>query len=68
VVRIPKSFEIRSLQPKHTCTRKHKNSIVNSRWIADKLIDMFVTQPNIPISSLMGEVKDGEGGGGAGIL
>jgi hypothetical protein len=52
------SFEILSLQPKHTCKRKHKNSIVNYRWIANKPIDKFVTHPNIHVSALLGEVKD----------
>lgn len=52
------SFEIRSFQPKHTYTRRHKSSIVNSRWIADKLIDKFVTQPTIPITAFLGEIKD----------
>jgi hypothetical protein len=32
------SFEIRSLRPKHSCTRVYKSSIVNSMWIADKLM------------------------------
>jgi len=31
---------------------------VNSIWIDDKLIDKFVTKPNIPITALLGEVKD----------
>jgi hypothetical protein len=35
------SFELRSLRPKHTCSRVYKSSIVNSRWISDKLYDKF---------------------------
>jgi len=35
------SFEVRSLKPKHSCTRVYKSSIVNSRWIANKLFDNF---------------------------
>jgi hypothetical protein len=52
------SFEIRSIQAKHTCTRKHRNSTVKSSWIADKLIDKFRAQPNMPLKAILGEVKD----------
>ncbi|XP_059435398.1 uncharacterized protein LOC132168430 [Corylus avellana] len=52
------SFEIRSIQDKHTYTRQHKNSIVKSGWIADKLIDKFRVQPNMPLKAILGEVKD----------
>jgi hypothetical protein len=52
------SFEIRSFQPKHTCRRNHKNSIVKSSWIADKLIDKFRAQPNMHVKAILGEVKD----------
>jgi hypothetical protein len=31
------SFELRSLKPKHTCSRVYKSSFVNSRWILDKV-------------------------------
>lgn len=53
-----KSSEIKSLQPKRTCKRRYKNSIVSSRWIADRPIEKFVTEPNISISALLGKVKD----------
>lgn len=52
------SFQIRSLQPKHVCGRKYKNSIVNSTWIANKLIDKFRIQPNMPLTVLQHEVKE----------
>jgi hypothetical protein len=52
------SFEIRSIQAKHTYTRKHRNSTVKSSWIADKLIDKFRTQPNMPLKAILREVKD----------
>jgi hypothetical protein len=52
------SFQIRSLQPIHVCGRKYKNSIVNSTWIADKLIDKFKIQPNMPLDVIQNEVKD----------
>jgi hypothetical protein len=43
------SFEIRSLRPKHSCTRVYKSSIVNSRWIANKLFYKFKIQSDMPI-------------------
>jgi hypothetical protein len=51
------SFEIRSLRPKHSCTRVYKSSIVNSRWIADKLYDKFKVQPDMPLRVIQDEVK-----------
>jgi hypothetical protein len=50
--------QIRSLQPKHVCGRKYKNSIVNSTWITDKLIDKFKVQPNMPMDVIQNEVKN----------
>jgi hypothetical protein len=52
------SFEIRSYQPKHKCTRRHKNTIVKSTWIANKLLEKFRAQPNMPLTAMQGEVKD----------
>jgi hypothetical protein len=52
------SFQIRLFQPKHTCIRRHRNSIVKSTWIANKLIDKFRAQTNKPIKAIFGEVKD----------
>jgi hypothetical protein len=51
------SFEIRSLRPKHSCTRVYKSSIVNSRWITDKLYDKFKIQPDMPLRVKQDEVK-----------
>jgi hypothetical protein len=51
------SFEIRSLRPTHSCTRVYKSSIVNSRWIADKLYDKFKVQPDMPLRVIQDEVK-----------
>lgn len=51
------SFELRSLRPKHTCSRVYKSSIVNSRWISDKLYDKFKIQPNMPLQVIQDEVK-----------
>lgn len=52
------SFQIRSLQSKHVCGRKYKNSIINSTWIADKLAEKFKVQPNMPLAAIQHEVKD----------
>jgi len=40
------------------CGRKYKNSIVNATWIADKLIDKFKVQPNMPLEVILDDVKD----------
>jgi len=50
-------FEVRSLRPKHSCTRAYKSSIVNSRWISDKLFDKFKIQPDMPLVVIQDEVK-----------
>jgi hypothetical protein len=52
------SFEIRSIQDKHNCTRQHRNSAVKYAWIAGKLIDKFRAQPNMLLKAILGEVKD----------
>jgi hypothetical protein len=53
-----KSFKVRSVQPRHICGRKYRNTIVNSTWIAHKLIDKFRVQPNMPLDVIQNEVKD----------
>jgi hypothetical protein len=52
------SFEIRSIQDKHICTRKYRNSTMKSAWIADKLIDKFRAQSNMLLKAILGKVKD----------
>jgi hypothetical protein len=51
------SFEVRSLRPKYSCTLVYNRSIVNSRWISDKLFDKFKIQPNMPLEVIQDEVK-----------
>lgn len=51
------SFELRSLRCKHTCSRVYKSSIVNSRWISDKLYDKFKIQPDMPLQVIQDKVK-----------
>jgi hypothetical protein len=52
------SFQVRSVQSKHICGRKYQNTIVNSTWIAHKLIDKFRVQPNMPLDVIQNEVND----------
>jgi len=51
------SFELRSVRPKHTCSRVYKSSIVNSRWISNKLYDKFKIQPDMLLQVIQDEVK-----------
>jgi hypothetical protein len=52
------SFQVRSIQPRHICGRKYRNTIVNSTWIAHKLLEKFRVQPNMPLDVIQHEVKD----------
>jgi len=52
------SFEVRSVQSVHKCRRKHSNSILKSSWIADKLIEKFRAQPNMPVKAMVETVKE----------
>ena len=52
------SFEIRSLNLKHPCAKVYKNSIVNYKWIADKLFPKFKIQPDMPLAVILDEVKE----------
>ncbi|XP_059446531.1 uncharacterized protein LOC132178091 [Corylus avellana] len=52
------SFQVRSVQSKHICGRKYRNTIVNSSWIAHKLIEKFRVQLNMPLDVIQHEVKE----------
>jgi hypothetical protein len=53
------SFQVKSIQLKQICGRKYRNTIVNSTWIAHKLLDKFRVQPNMPLDVVIqNEVKD----------
>ncbi|XP_062170546.1 uncharacterized protein LOC133876254 [Alnus glutinosa] len=52
------TFQIISLQGRHVCGRQFRNSIVNSTWIADKLIDKFRVQPDMPLHMIQNEVQE----------
>ncbi|XP_059454848.1 uncharacterized protein LOC132185016 [Corylus avellana] len=52
------SFQVRFVHSKHSCGRKYRNTIVNSTWITNKLIDKFRVQPNMPLEVIQNEVKD----------
>jgi hypothetical protein len=51
------TFLLVSLYPKHSCTRRYKNHMINSAWIAEWCMESFRNQPNLPIDVLMKEVK-----------
>jgi hypothetical protein len=51
------TFLLKSLNPNHRCTRCYKSSIVNSRWIVDRMVHKFKTQPNYPLAALCEDVK-----------
>jgi hypothetical protein len=40
------------------CGRQFRNSIVNSAWIADKLLDKFRVQLDMPLNVIQNEAKD----------
>jgi hypothetical protein len=40
------------------CGRQFRNSIVNSTWIVDKLIDKFRVQLDMPLDVIQNEVKE----------
>jgi hypothetical protein len=52
------SFHVRSMQLRHICGRKYRNTIVNSTWIARKLLDKFRVQLNMPLDVIQNEVND----------
>jgi hypothetical protein len=51
------TFLLKSLNPNHWCTRCYKSSIVNYRWIADRMVHKFKTQPNYQLAALCEDVK-----------
>jgi hypothetical protein len=51
------TFLLKSLNPNHRCTKCYKSSIVNSRWIADRMVHKFKTRPNYPLAALCEDVK-----------
>jgi len=51
------AFLVKSLNPNHQCTRCYKSLIVNSRWITDRMVHKFKTQPNYQIAALYEDVK-----------
>jgi hypothetical protein len=57
-IRDEESFQVRSMQARHICGRKYRNTIVNSTWIAQKLFDKFRVQLNMPLDAIQHEVND----------
>ncbi|XP_035546580.1 uncharacterized protein LOC118348629 [Juglans regia] len=56
-IRGQQTFQIKSMNPRHDCSRSYKNLIVTSSWIADKMMPLFISQPNVPIKALVDEIK-----------
>lgn len=52
------TFQIRSIQSRHVYDMQFRNSIVNSTWIANKLIDKFRVQPDMPLDVIQNKVKE----------
>jgi len=46
------SFQLRQFYSGRTCIRTTKNSDANSKWIAQKLESLIMTDPNISYSSM----------------
>jgi hypothetical protein len=52
------TFMVKSLNPTHNCIRKYKSSIVTSKWIADRMVNKFMAQPNYQLKTLCKDVKN----------
>jgi len=48
---------LKSLNPTHQSTRCYKSSIETSRWIADRMVHKFKTQPNYQLAVLYDDIK-----------
>ena len=52
------TFQIKTLNPTHTCTRANKNSACTSRWISKRYMQKFRYDLNCPTAGLQKEIKD----------
>ena len=52
------TFQIKTLNPTHTCTRAYKNSACTSRWISKRYMQKFRYDLNCPTAGLQKEIKD----------
>ncbi|KAL0003830.1 hypothetical protein SO802_011391 [Lithocarpus litseifolius] len=52
------TFQIKTLNPTHTCTRAYKNSACTSRWISKRYMQKFRYDLNCATAGLQKEIKD----------
>ncbi|KAF3954355.1 hypothetical protein CMV_020285 [Castanea mollissima] len=52
------TFQIKTLNPTHTCTRACKNSACTSRWISKRYVQKFRYDLNYATAGLQKEIKD----------
>jgi hypothetical protein len=52
------TFQIKTYNPNHTCTRAYKNSQITSRWIAERYMKTFRHDIEKPIIALQLQIKD----------
>jgi predicted Rdx family selenoprotein len=56
-VRDEMTFQIKTYNLNHTCTRAYKNSAINSRWIAERYMETFRHDIQKPTIALQQEIK-----------
>jgi predicted Rdx family selenoprotein len=56
-VRDEMTFQIKTYNPIHTCTRAYKNSAMNSRWISKRYMETFRHDIQKPTIALQQEIK-----------
>ena len=52
------TFQIKSFNPTHTCTRAYRNSACTSSWISKKYVEKFRYDIHCPTTGLQQEIKD----------
>jgi hypothetical protein len=56
-VRDEMTFQIKTYNPNHTCTRAYKNSAMNSKWISKRYMEAFRHDIKKPTLALQQEIK-----------
>ena len=56
-VRDEMTFQIKTYNPNHTCTRAYKNSAMNSKWISKRYMETFRHNIKKPTITLQKEIK-----------
>ena len=52
------TFQIKSFNPPHTCTRAYRNSACTSSWISKKYVEKFRYDIHCPTTGLQQDIKD----------